>query len=171
MTGIATVIAREVREALPSFVLFFTAFHMIAVTKSVILEGHEITATGTAVATVGALIVAKAVLLVEKLPVSRLFSERAIYSILWKTLLFGVVATLFRALEELIHAMTRHGLFAGDAERLVAAVSWPHFLVMQMWLLALLFLYSLAATLASAIGSKNLKTMLLDRRPEKNSRE
>lgn len=164
MKGVKGWIAGEVREALPPFILFFAAFHMIALTKSIILEDHGMTAPGAALATLGALIVAKAVLLVEKLPVSRLFTERAIYSVLWKALLFGVVAMLFRALEELIHAIMQHEDIAGDAERLIAAVSWPHFLVLQMWLFALLFFYCLAASLASAIGGKTLKAMLLDRR-------
>jgi hypothetical protein len=167
MSGIKGWIASEVREALPPFILFFAAFHMIALTKSAILEVQGITATGAALATVGALIVAKAVLVVEKLPVSRLFSERAIYSVLWKTLLFGVVATLFRALEELIHALLRHGAFAAEMEQLLAAVSSPHFFVMQMWLFALLFFYCLAATLASAIGGRTLKALLLDRRTKR----
>lgn len=164
MTGIKGWIASEVREALPPFILFFAAFHMIALTKSVILEDHGITAPGAALATLSALIVAKAVLVVEKLPVSKLFTERAIYSVLWKTLLFGVVATLFRALEEQIHAIMHHD--GVNAEWLVAGVSWPHFVVMQMWLFSLLFLYCLAAALASVIGGKTLKTLLLSRRAE-----
>ena len=163
MTRIAAIIAREMREALPAFLLFFVAFHMIAVTKSVALEEHEITATGATVATVGALIVAKAVLLVEKLPISRLFSERAISNILWKTFLFGAVATIFRGLEEMIHAALRNGLPADKAQQFAAAIAWPHFFVMQMWLLALLFLYCLAQTLARALGRDTLRVMLLGR--------
>jgi hypothetical protein len=164
MRGIKGWIASEIREALPPFILFFAAFHLIALTKSVVLEDQGITAAGAALATLGALIVAKAVLIVEKLPVSRLFSERAIHSVLWKTLLFGVVATLFRALEELIHAIIHHEHVAGGAERLIAVVSSPQFFVMQLWLFALLFLYCLAAAVASAIGGKTLKALLLDRR-------
>lgn len=91
----------------------------------------------------GALIVAKAILLVEKLPVPRLFSSRAVYSVLWKTIMFGAVATLFRALEELLPQIAKHGGWVRDAQEIVEAVSWQHFLVLQMWLLMLLFFTAL----------------------------
>lgn len=169
MTRIATIIAREAREALPAFLLFFVAFQMIAVTKSVALEEHEITATGATVATVGALIVAKAILLVEKLPISRLFSERAISNILWKTFLFGAVATIFRGLEEIVHTVLRDGMSEYQAKQVAATIAWPHFFVMQMWLLSLLFLYCLAQTLARALGRDTLQVMLLGRSIEGQS--
>lgn len=163
MAGPGAVIVREVRQALPAFLFFFVAFHMIAVTKTVILEDYKISVTGVAVATVGALIVAKAILLVEKLPVPRPFSSRAVYSVLWKTVMFGTVATLFRALEELIPRIAKHGGWVRNAQEIVETVSWQHFLIFQMWLLGLLFLYCVVSTLVGLIGPQNVKKMLLDR--------
>lgn len=164
MTKLGAVIVREVRQALPAFLFFFVAFHMIAVTKTVILEDYKISVTGVAVATVGALIVAKAILLVEKLPVPRLFSSREVYSVLWKTIMFGAVATLFRVLEELLPQIAKHGGWARDGQEIVEAVSWQHFLVLQMWLFGLLLFYCILATLVSVIGPENVKAMLLGRK-------
>ena len=71
---IGAVVAKEIREGLPSFIFFLFMFHMIALTKAVSLGDYSITSLRATVATVGALIVAKAVLVVEALPIARLFS-------------------------------------------------------------------------------------------------
>lgn len=164
MTKVRAVIAHEVRGALPAFLFFFVAFHMIAVTKAVTLNDYAIGAGSSTVATIGAVIVAKAILLVEKLPLARHFSDPAAHNILWKALLFGVVAMLFRIVEELLPVIANGGRLIGVAEHLAGGLPWPHFLVMQMWLFALLLLYCLASELVSAIGPRKVTAMLLDRR-------
>jgi len=163
MTRIGTVVARELLEALPAFVFFFVAFHMIAATKTVVLAEYEISWTNFSVATVGALIVAKAILLVEKTFVADLSSRVAIYNILWKSLVFSIVALAFRLAEEFIHAIGQAGSVAGAASYLTGSFSWPYFLVLQMWLFALLFLYCLAIRLIHIIGPDRAKAMLFGR--------
>jgi hypothetical protein len=162
MSKVLTFVARELREALPAFLFFLVAFHMIALSKTVLLEHYEITAVGVSIATIGALIVAKAILVVESLPLARLFSRRTLANVLWKTLLFGVVAMLFRVLEELIPIAFRHGGVVAAAERTIDAVPWPYFWIFQMWLFALLFLYCLAAELVRMVGAATVRGMLLD---------
>ena len=56
------------------------AWHMIALTKAVIVNDYSITALRATVATVGALIVAKAILVVENLPIDRFFSGRLVFN-------------------------------------------------------------------------------------------
>lgn len=164
MTRIGAAIAHEAREALPAFFFFFVAFHMIAITKTVTLNGYAISTGSSAVATLGAAIVAKAVLLVEKLPLARWFSGRAVHSILWKALLFGVVAMLFRIVEEVVSVIAKGGSTLAAAEHLENRLSWSHFLVMQMWLFALLVLYCLASELVGALGPRRVREMLFGQR-------
>jgi len=134
---------------------------MILITKNVILEDYHITTTGAAVATVGALIVAKAILMVEKLPIARLFSGRMLSNILWKTLLFSAVSLLFRFIEELIPLIAKHNGFVTAATHLFDEVSWPHFWVLQMWLYTSLLLYCLASEFVDMFGAVKVKGMLL----------
>ena len=162
MGKVLAFVAREIREAVPAFLFFLVAFHMIALSKTVLLEHYEITAMGVSIATIGALIVAKAILVVESLPLARLFSKRTLANVLWKTLLFGVVAMVFRVLEELIPIALRRGGVVATAERTIAAIPWPYFWVFQMWLFALLFLYCLATELVRAIGGAKVRGMLFD---------
>lgn len=162
MNKVWAVVAKEVREALPAMLFFLIAFHMIAITKTVILDDYEISGATATIATVAALIVAKAILIVEKLPFARLFTTRMLYNIIWKTLLFGAVALLFRFLEEFISLIAKHESPAMAMEHLFGEVTWPHFWVIQMWLFGLLFLYCLASELVRTIGSAKVKAMLLD---------
>ena len=83
MQKILSVIVRKVREVIPATIFFFIAFHVVVFTKALMLEGYGIAATGSVVATIGALIVAKAILIADKLPFVNLFSDRA--------LIYGVI--------------------------------------------------------------------------------
>ncbi len=163
MRKFLSIAAREVSEALPAFVFFLVAFHMIVFTRAATLEEHQLGWSDSTVATVSALIVAKAILLVEKLPFARMFGHRAIYSVVWKALIFGVVALAFRALEEVVRAAIKGG---GPEADVAGGVDWPQFWVIHMWLFALLFLYCLAARLVQAIGRREVMRILFQRAPQ-----
>ena len=155
------IVANEIREALPAMLFFLIAFHMIAVTKTVILEDYEISGASASIATVAALIVAKAILIVEKLPIAKFFSHRMLYNSIWKTLLFGAVAILFRVVEESIHLIAKHESLAMAMRHMFGEVHWSHFWIIQMWLFGLLFLYCLAAELVRTIGAAKVRALLL----------
>lgn len=160
MGRIGTIIVHELREALPATLFFFVVFHMLAFTRTVILDDYHLSAASASIATVGALIVAKAILIVDSLPLARWFGSRLIYNVLWRTWLFGMVSLLFRILEELLPAMFGSRSFADEAAHLWSAISWPHFWVMQMWLFALLLLFTLAAALVHRIGATSIQEIL-----------
>jgi len=161
MSKVMAIVAREIREAVPALLFFLVVFHMILITKNVILKDYHITTTGAAIATVGALIVSKAILVVEKLSIARLFSGRMLYHILWKTLLFNAVSLLFRFIEEFVPLLAKHNSLITAATHLIDEVPWPRFWVLQMWLCSSLFLYCLAAELVHMIGAVKVKEMLL----------
>jgi hypothetical protein len=160
MTKIGAVVVKEVREGLPSFIFFLVLFHLIALTKAVSIGDYSITSLRATVATVGALIVAKAVLVVEALPISRRFSGRRVNQILWKTLLFALVVLLFRFVEEILSLSSEHGGVVAATRVLFHEISWPVFWVVTLWIIGGLLLYSLASELISAIGPEKVKEML-----------
>jgi len=160
MSKIGAVVAKEIREAVPATIFFLWLFHMIALTRAVAVGDYSVTALRATVGTVGALIVAKAILIVEALPIARLFSSRLVFNALWKTLLFGVVALLFRFTEELIPLIGKHGDFVVATAELYQEISWPQFGVFQLWLFGALFLYCLAAELVRMVGPEKVKGML-----------
>ena len=161
---IGAIVAREIREALPATIFFLFLFHMIGLTKAVSLDDYSITALRATGATVGALIVAKAILVVEALPMARLSSGRRMFQVLWKTLLYGVVALLFRFVEEFISLASKHGGLVSAAKAMYREVSWPLFAVLALWILGGLFLYCLASELVQAVGREKVKEILFSTR-------
>ena len=152
-------VAREVREVLPATILFLCLFHMIALTKAVALGDYRSSALRATTATVGALIVAKAILVVEALPISRRFARHRALHLLWKTLLFGTVALLFRFVEELIELASKHGGVVAATKVIVHEISWPLFWVLALWVLGGLLVYALASELVRAVGSERVKAI------------
>jgi hypothetical protein len=159
MIKLGAFVAKEVREVMPATILFLFLFHMIALTKAVALGDYSSSALRATTATVGALIVAKAILVVEALPISRLFSSHRVSHILWKTLLFGVVALLFRFVEEIIELASKHGGLAAATQVMFREIAWPLFWVLMLWVLGGLLLYSLASEFVRTVGPEKVKAV------------
>jgi hypothetical protein len=169
MSKVLAIVAKEIREALPATIFFLCLFHLIGLTKAVLLDEYSFTALRAMSATVGALIVAKSVLVVEALSVARLFSGRRIYNILWRTLLYGSVALLFRFAEELIPLVSKYGGVVSAIKAMREEVSWALFSVIALWIICGLFLYTLVSDLVRVVGPDKVKEILftrLERRSE-----
>ena len=160
MSRLRAVVVREIRAILPALIFFLCLFHLIFLTKAVLVSDFSLAALRATVATVGAIIVAKSILVVDKLPVARLFPGSLVLNALWKTLLFGVVALLFRLLEELIPLVAKHESLAKATTQLRDEVPWLQFGVFQLWLFGALFLYCLALELVRVAGPEKVKAML-----------
>ena len=157
---IGAVIVKEIREALPATIFFLFLFHMIALTKAVSLSDYNMTALRATGATIGALIVAKAILVVEALPLAKLFPGRRVVQLLGKTLLYSLVVLLFRVVEELIPLASRHGGLLLAVKAMYREVSWPLFGVLAVWIVCGLFLYSLVSELVRIAGPGKVNEVL-----------
>lgn len=166
MGRIGEIVVKEIREALPATIFFFVLFHLIGLTKAVALADFSFTALRSAGALMGALIVAKAILLVEALPMARLSSGSRMFQIFWKTLLYALVVLLFRFVEELIPFVSKHGGLGSGTRALMGEISWPLFSVLAVWIFGALFLYCLASELMQAIGPDKVKQALFGARTE-----
>lgn len=161
MKKIGEVIVKELREGLPSALLFLFLFHMISATKAVSLGDYSIDALRATTATIFALLVAKSILIVEALPVSRLFSSRGLHNILWKTALFGLVVLMFRFIEELVHSLREHDGFGAAVTAMVQGITWPVFWIVTIWITGGLLLYTLLTELTNALGPDKARKLLL----------
>src|SRR5215469_4467756 len=107
---------REFREILPPTLFFFVGFNLILFTKRLILEQQLIQYFGFFIATTGALIVGKAVLVADAMPFLRYFDRRPLaYPILFKTVVYTVFVLVARFLEELIDYLITKGALGGGA--------------------------------------------------------
>ena len=147
---------------LPPTIFFFIAFMLIIATQRLIMREYHIPLTGFGMAIIGALVVGKVVLIADKLPFVNKFPEKPlIYNTLWKTMIYFCSALLVRYVEHIFPMIRQGDSLAQANRRLVEEVIWPHFWLVQMWLLVLFLVYCALRELVRAIGREKVVAMFI----------
>lgn len=151
-----------IRELIPPVIFFFVAFQLLAFTRALMLRQYGIEVTTFMVATIGALVTAKVVVLADLLPFINRFPGRPlICNIAWKTPIYFVAAFGVRYLEEFIHFYRVHRTVLGANRHLLDEVVWPHFWAIQLWLTVLLLIYCTGDELVRALGRDRVRELFL----------
>jgi hypothetical protein len=154
MRTIGETIKHEIRELIPVVIYFFIMFNAIGATKVLMLREYGITASTFVSATIGALLVAKVVLIVGILPFMEPFPKIPImYNVLWKTLMYSLAAFIIQLIEEVIRSLLKHGSLAPAWDKVLS----PHFWVIQIWLVLLLLVFCTFRELIHVLGPKKAK--------------
>lgn len=162
MGKVFKVIQRELGEALPPTVFFFILFHLVVLTNHLLLESYDLTPTRSVLATIGALIGGKAVLLANRFSFVNLFSDKPlIYNVLWRTLLYALCCCFFLVNEELISGLIHHRSIAEAVKRLETNLSTSILAAHFIWLFVALFLYNSFAALDSYLGQGTIRRLFL----------
>jgi len=106
---------------------------------------------------VAALILGKAVLIADLLPmINRFPNKPLIYNVGWKTLIYLLLATLIHYLERLVDFWRQAGGLVAGNEKLLAEIVWPHFWAIQIILLVLIVMYCTMHELVRVIGKEKV---------------
>jgi hypothetical protein len=152
----------EILGAIPTVVFFFIAFQLLAFTRALILKEYGIQVSTFVNATIAALIVAKVVLISDLLPIINRFPQKPlIYNIVWKTFIYLVAALLVRYVEHLIPFVREYSDLAVANRHLLDEVVWPHFWLVQIWLLVLFLMYCTIRELVRVLGRERVRSMFL----------
>lgn len=163
------LIGRELKEALAPTIFFLLLFHLAAFTKSLMLESYGVTVATASVATVGALIVAKAILIADKLPWARRYSGKPLLiGVLWKTTIYTLLCLAFRLIEELVPLVAKYSGVVIAVQHLLQEVSWPHFWAIQIWLFIAMAMYAAVVELDTHLGAGSVRKVFLGW-PERNA--
>ena len=110
MSKIWQVVKHELLELIGPTVFFFVTFNVIAFTKKLFLEDYHINFSGFFVtASVGALLVAKVVLIADEIPLINRFPRTPlVYNVIWKTAIYSVAALIVQFLEEFFPRLWHH---------------------------------------------------------------
>ena len=173
-TGISAGIARrigarllhEVREALPPTIFFFVGFNFIVLTTNLLVAQYLVAVSNFMLATVAALVVGKAVLVANKIPLLRRYDRAPlIQPILFKTAFYWVVVFLARLLERFVH-FALEGNPPGDfIAYLITTFSWHRFSAISLWILVLFLIYVTASEFSHLFGPGEMRRLLFTRRP------
>src|SRR5437868_698177 len=133
MTKLSTMLKKEFFELLPPTIFFFVALHIVAFVRVLMLKGTGISPTSSISIAVAALILGKAVLIADLLPlINRFPNKPLIYNVAWKTLIYLLMATVIHYLERLIDFWRQTGSFVAGNTELPTKIVRPHFLALQL---------------------------------------
>ena len=152
-------------ELLPIALFFFVVFNVRTITDALVFGRGTATPFSVLRLAVLALIVGKVLLLTDLLPFVNAFPGKPlIYNTLWKSLMYGLAALLYRLLEPLIPLIRRYHSLSDALPPYRANVDWSRFWGIQIWLFALLLLFVAARELVRAIGGGRVVGELFFRR-------
>jgi hypothetical protein len=166
MRPIGEIVKDEIRELTPVVIYFFIALNVLGVTRTLLLRQYDITVSTFFNATIGALVVAKVVMVVGVLPFMAPFPRiPIIYNVAWRTLLYMIGAFIFQVLEEALPLLLKGQSLAPVWDHL-----WtPLFLVTQLWLVLLFFIFCTFREVFHIIGREKVREIFLGARSPRSA--
>jgi len=164
MSNLAARIAEEFRAVLPPTIFFFIMLHIIALIRVLMLKGTGIPVSTPLQVTVAALILGKAVLIADHLPLINRYPYKPLaYNVAWKTVIYILVATLIHFLERLVDFSRQSGSLVAGYHTLRAEIVWPHFFAIELILAVLILMYNTMHELVRVIGKDKVLEMFFGR--------
>jgi hypothetical protein len=149
----------ELYEILPPVMFFFIGFNLIVLTTNLILADYSAAVGNFMLATTGALIVGKAVLVADAMPFLRRYDRAPLLEpILFKTFVYWVFVFIARLLEALVEFLIHGHSLSEFLPHLASTFSWHHFAAVQIWILVI---YVTASELNQLFGHGELKRIFL----------
>jgi hypothetical protein len=150
-----TKLKEEFFKILPPTIYFFVALHLLMFIRVLMLEGTGLSPYSSASIAVAALILGKAVLLADMLPLINRFPHKPlIYNIAWKTVIYLLISAVIHYLERLIDFWRQTGGLVAGNQKLLAEIIWPHFWAIQIIFFILIAMYCTVHELVRVIGKE-----------------
>ena len=152
---------------LPPTIFFFVALHIVAVVRVLMTKGTpQFQPVSTISIAVAALILGKAVLIADLLPLINRYPDKPLfYNIVWKTLIYQLVAAVIHYLERLYEFSRQAGGIVAGNEKLLAEIVWPHYWAVQIILFVLILMYCTAHELVRVIGKDEARRLFFGPTP------
>jgi hypothetical protein len=157
MTKLSRKLKEEFFALLPPTIFFFVALHIVMFIRVLMLEGTGLSPFSSISIAVAALILGKAVLIADMLPmINRFPNKPLIYNIAWKTVIYLLLSAVIHYLERLIDFWRETGGFVAGNQKLLEKVVWPHFWAIQIILFLLISIYCTMHELVRVIGREKV---------------
>ena len=142
MSKLSTKLKEEFFALLPPTIFFFVALHIVTFVRVLMLKGTGISPLSSMSIAVAALILGKAVLIADLLPlINRFPNKPLIYNVAWKTVMYWLIAGVIHYLERLYDFWRQTGGLVTGNQKLLSEIIWPHFWAIQIILFVLIAAY------------------------------
>jgi hypothetical protein len=160
-------ILHEALEALPPTIFFFVGFNFVVFTTNLLVAEYAVAVSNFMLATVAALVVGKAVLVANAMPLLRRYDRAPlIQPILFKTAFYWVTVFFARLIERFVHFSIIERNSPGDFfPYLITTFSWHRFSAISLWILVLFLIYVTASEFSHLFGSGELRRLFFTSRP------
>jgi len=153
---------REMRHILPPTIYFFCAFNVIVLTTNLLARNYFFALSNFLAVTLLALLVGKAVLVVNKVrAIDRFRNAPLIKPILYKTIFYGIAVTVLRVIEQLIHFSFDSDGFSVAFQEAIDVFTWRRFVAIQIWLFVCFLIYVTVIEVSRALGPGKLRQLVL----------
>src|SRR5437764_4054536 len=157
MTTLSTTLKKEFFELLPPTIYFFVALHIVAFVRVLMLKGTGLAPSSSISIAVAALILGKAVLIADMLPlINRFPNKPRIYNVAWKTVIYLLISAVIHYLVCLFDFWRQTGGFVAGNQKLLSEIVWPHFWAIQIILFVLIAMYCTMHELVRVIGKEKV---------------
>ena len=157
MSKLFTKLKEEFFKLLPPTIFFFVALHIVMFIRVLMLEGTGIAPSSSVSIAVAALILGKAVLIADMLPlINRFPNKPLIYNVAWKTVIYLLISAVIHYLERLFDFWRQTGGFVAGNQKLLSEIVWPHFWAIQIILFVMIAMYCTMHELVRVIGKEKV---------------
>jgi len=166
MSTLTVKLREEFLKLLPPTIFFFIALGLIAIIRTLMLQGTGIAVSTPVQIAVAALILGKAVLIADMLPFINRYPDKPLaYNVVWKTVIYMLLAALLHYLERLVDFSRAAGGIVAGNQKLLAEIIWPHFWAVQIVLVVLIFTYCVLHELVRLVGAAKARAMFFGTPP------
>ena len=145
---------REFKRALPPTLFFLVVFHIAMFIRHLDETSYGITSSQSVSATISALILGKLYLLLDERRFTNVFADKPlIYTTLWKTLIYGVLATLATIGEELIPMIHHDGGLTSAWHHYLGETVWARFAANHLILISWILIFTASSELIQRVGT------------------
>jgi hypothetical protein len=170
--SIGRFLRREFVAAWPAFLFFLVGFLILLLIIKLALATFSIEMTALSKAVVGALIAAKAVLILDETPLARrLEQSRRIIAVAVKTFLYGSAGLLLGYVERFVDALRREHNFDGALRHLIDQASMYRLLSWATGVSLVFAIYFALFEIDRRMGKGELRRLFFDSpKPPGNAR-
>lgn len=151
---------------LPPTIFFFVALHLVALVRVLMLKGTGVSTLTSVPVAIAALILGKAVLIADMLPMINRFPDKPlIHNVAWKTSIYLLLSAFIHYLERLVDFSRQAGGMVAGNEKLLAEIVWSHFWAIQILLFVLIVVYCTMHELVRVLGKEKVRRIFFGPMP------